>query len=1119
MKSFVYCFVAILAYVSFSAIAVPLSAQFGGGDGSSTNPWQIATAEHLNNIRFLEPYQENAHFSLTADINLGTPPWNQGEGWVPIGSLDGSFLSTFLGNGHTINGLYINRPDQDYQGLFSILRGATIEDLTLSNTDINGNDRVGGLFGERQVLGHDYIDSVVCSGNIHGNTNVGGIGGDTWGWGLYLGSISNCINYASVSGFGVVGGTIGNSSTPVTSCINYGVVSGHSSIGGISGCLYERELSFCINNGSVTGTNSIGGITGAIRYGAIATKCISIGDVVGIGNYIGGISGSIGAQDGSGTLTESYNWGSVIGVNWVGGLTGKIDLNTSSIEYCYNFGNVEGVEYVGGAIGEISSFMGLPTIINNYAACMVTGTTYTGGFVGRFPSGLSYIDYDTCYWDSELTSLYNGYGFMFPTQDFVSTDNNRYIFTYWDSILLSYYDGYPSLVWINQHGSSIPPAAELVTPEDAISGFLPDQYIGWIIKPEVNLTNIPLGFKLYLGTDNPPTNFYDGFDLGNRLQYKLDAEFEWDTTYYWQIVPYNLSGEAISNPIRSFHTASLSLSYPTGNEVWVSGTTQCVRWQTDNAPRSVMLYLSFDGGSNWGYIDTVDGSLGYYYLQVPSLNSNNCLVKIVSTVGNGLNDTSLSTFTISNSGSNPRVIVSYPSASNIHFAVGQSVNISWTRQNVSSVGIDYTIDNGITWNEIVASVNSNSYNWLTPDSPASLFRIRVRSTENPLYFDISNNTFSVSKVELLSPNGNEVITGDYSSGYKYRITWNAPGTQNLRIQYSDDNALSWINVVDSTPVAMGYYEWTVPGFPRDSCLIKLSNVDNPNIYDISDSSFAIQNPIRMISGAGGGFITANSFFTIRWENLDIPLDTTIYWQYSTDYYNWTSINQTAIPVSDESYFWYFNIGNPEHVMLRAVERWSQRTLVRSISWITVTDKYLALIQPCGGEVYSAGSQQVIYWDQEGLSNLNIEFSSDSGATWSMIALSIPAVEGIFAWQTPDLTSDNCLIRLTDTSYQYMQIVSEATFYVHQENMIPAQVTGLLISISDSIVSLSWNAVTESTTGTLMSPDYYIVLYSDDPYGEITDFSTLATTAETHFVHENMTTTSDKMFFRVIAVNE
>lgn len=60
-------------------------------------------------------------------------------------------------------------------------------------------------------------------------------------------------------------------------------------------------------------------------------------------------------------------------------------------------------------------------------------------------------------------------------------------------------------------------------------------------------------YKLYLGTDNPPTNIENGTDIGNVTSYS-PAGLTAPETYYWQIVPTNSAGDAPACNVWSFST-------------------------------------------------------------------------------------------------------------------------------------------------------------------------------------------------------------------------------------------------------------------------------------------------------------------------------------------------------------------------------------------------------------------------------------------------------------------------------------------------------------------------------------------------------------------------------------
>ena len=61
------------------------------------------------------------------------------------------------------------------------------------------------------------------------------------------------------------------------------------------------------------------------------------------------------------------------------------------------------------------------------------------------------------------------------------------------------------------------------------------------------------GYKIYFGTDNPPTNIENGTDLTTALAYDYSG-LSFATTYYWTVVPYNTLGDAQGCPVWSFVT-------------------------------------------------------------------------------------------------------------------------------------------------------------------------------------------------------------------------------------------------------------------------------------------------------------------------------------------------------------------------------------------------------------------------------------------------------------------------------------------------------------------------------------------------------------------------------------
>ena len=86
------------------------------------------------------------------------------------------------------------------------------------------------------------------------------------------------------------------------------------------------------------------GLFGYVDGGTVENLGVS-GTVIGR-NYVGGV---VGQSDHNSSVTDCYNAGSVEGQDEVGGVVGW-SINNSSVTDCYNTGSVEGQNQVGGVV-------------------------------------------------------------------------------------------------------------------------------------------------------------------------------------------------------------------------------------------------------------------------------------------------------------------------------------------------------------------------------------------------------------------------------------------------------------------------------------------------------------------------------------------------------------------------------------------------------------------------------------------------------------------------------------------------------------------------------------------------------------------------------------------------
>ncbi|HOH60256.1 MAG TPA: choice-of-anchor J domain-containing protein, partial [Candidatus Cloacimonadota bacterium] len=63
----------------------------------------------------------------------------------------------------------------------------------------------------------------------------------------------------------------------------------------------------------------------------------------------------------------------------------------------------------------------------------------------------------------------------------------------------------------------------------------------------------PTGYKVYLGTDNPPTSIANGVSQTGTT-YQPANTLSYNTQYFWKVVPFNADGDAVDCPVWSFTT-------------------------------------------------------------------------------------------------------------------------------------------------------------------------------------------------------------------------------------------------------------------------------------------------------------------------------------------------------------------------------------------------------------------------------------------------------------------------------------------------------------------------------------------------------------------------------------
>ena len=369
----------MVIFPSNASIRLKNVPSFSGGKGTINDPYQIATAEQLDAVR----YNLTSNFVLVNDIDL-----SEYENWVPIGGMldvkasDG-FQGAFDGKGHTIKNLkmeYEIEGDEEgnrykwHFGLFSNtqsspgIKNINLEDVNISIKSIDSSSKdinIGSIATESSIVTNCKTSGIIrvsgiatnlsmggivvrtnritdCTNRIHmiaatdkTNMNIGGIAcivvQDTL--------ISNCDNFGNISGFSTsdddvnCGGIVAyNNGTNITNCKNSGSIEASNYnavwVGGIIAKGYWCEISNCSNTGNLSGRT----------YSVTGTNA---------GSRVGGIIADLeGHRDSKANLSKCVNFGNLTSISthpnknllypsWCGGIVGDMGPYLR-IENCYN---------------------------------------------------------------------------------------------------------------------------------------------------------------------------------------------------------------------------------------------------------------------------------------------------------------------------------------------------------------------------------------------------------------------------------------------------------------------------------------------------------------------------------------------------------------------------------------------------------------------------------------------------------------------------------------------------------------------------------------------------------------------------------------------------------------
>ncbi|MBK7956998.1 MAG: hypothetical protein IPK03_02135 [Bacteroidetes bacterium] len=478
----------------------------------------------------------------------------------------------------------------------------------------------------------------------------------------------------------------------------------------------------------------------------------------------------------------------------------------------------------------------------------------------------------------------------------------------------------------------------------------------------------------------------------------------------------------------------ITVTAPNGGETWTVGTSKDIIWNAAAELNNVKIEVSLNNGLSWStVVASMAASTGFYSWTIPNTPSTNCLIRVTDLNNTTLFDKSNGTFTIALP---PSLKLNAPNGGNI-WNVNSNQNITWTAVTVQNIKIEYTINNGGSWNTIAGSVLASlgTYAWNLPNTPSTNCRVRITDINNGLINDESDSNFTIflpPSITVTAPNGGE----SWNVGSSKNITWNSAVVNYVKLEYSVNGGGAWITIAPAVLASSGSYSWTIPNNPSANCLIKITDTSNTALFDVSNSVFSINTPtnITLTNPNGGEIWTAGLAQNITWSSSGIN-DIKI--EYSTNGgTSWTTIISSTAAAAG-IYSWTVPNAPSTNCKVRVTDILNSSNVDNSDGLFTIVlPPSVAVLSPNGGETWDINSNQNILWTSNSIADVKIEFTTNNGSSWNTITSSTPAAAGSYSWNVPNTPTTQAKVRISDATNITLIDASNSNFTIQ----LPTSIT-------------------------------------------------------------------------------
>ena len=494
----------------------------------------------------------------------------------------------------------------------------------------------------------------------------------------------------------------------------------------------------------------------------------------------------------------------------------------------------------------------------------------------------------------------------------------------------------------------------------------------------------------------------------------------------------------------------ITLTDPNGGERLIAGWMYTVRWQSQGDISSVLIEYSLDTGSNWTVADPCASNIGSYRWLIPNIRSDQCLVRISDTSDPSVFDTSQDIFTIFESPLRYKAIY------------------------LGTLGGGWSAACGINDNEQVVGYSPI----LGGYQHAFLY-------ENGEMTDLGTLGGIRSIANAISESGQIVGYATTSSGYNHAFLYENSLMKDLGTLGGSQSIAYGINnagqVVGKSHNAQGYWRAFLYD---DGRMMDISVVDFQRACDINGkgqivgwagsvmSSYACLYEDGTLTDLGTLGGPLNIAYSINETGQIVGISSVNRWdEHAFLYENGMmadlgtlgGTNSEALCINESGQI----VGSADtgeghkHAFLcedgmmadlnTLVGAGSDITLevargINNYGWIVgyggnangdncafmLVPSALRLLHPDGGEILIADTEYTVEWESEGnIEDVLIEYSINGGYAWMEVSSPNAGNSGSYSWRVPYISSNTCLVRISDVNDNSISDVSNQEFTIRK----------------------------------------------------------------------------------------